>query len=167
MEDGAHLVGKVFATQLDRGHVDGDAQLPARMSEVERTDLAAGRLEHPATDRHDQPRLLGDGDELGRTHHAGGSLPAGERFHCDNLTRREVEDRLVVDAQLAAIERLGQVLAHAQPSYGGFAHVRCVDGALPLAERLGGVHRDVRVAKRLFGAALESIGEGDADARRW
>ena len=72
-----------------------------------------------------------------------------------------------MNRQLPALEGLAQVLPHAQASHGRFAHVGGVDGAAALPEHLGGVHRHVRVAQRLLGAALGPVGECDPHAGGW
>ena len=65
-------------------------------------------LEHPPTERDDEPGVLGQRNELAGQHEPElGVVPADERLGRDRLARRDVDDRLVVDDQLVAFERRG------------------------------------------------------------
>src|SRR2546430_13107485 len=57
-------------------------------------------------------RLLGDGDELGGPD----PLPAKQRLHAGDPVRGQVELRLVVKRQLAALQRVAEVVLHRQRS---------------------------------------------------
>ena len=63
--------GQLRVGELARGEVDRDADGAASGCErLPGGGLPAGLLEHPAADRHDQPRVLGDGDEARRADQA-------------------------------------------------------------------------------------------------
>src|SRR5680860_1130241 len=62
--------------------------------------------EHPRPQGHDQPGLLGERHEVtGRDDPAFGMLPAEERLDADVADLGERHDGLVVDAELAALQR--------------------------------------------------------------
>ena len=72
--------------------------------------LGAGLPQHPLAERHDQPGLLGERNELGRRDHAAlGMVPAQQRLEAADLVALEVDERLVVELELAVGERLAQV----------------------------------------------------------
>ncbi len=54
---------------------------------------------------HDEPRLLGHGEELVRRQQAAPRmLPAHQRLEARHLVRREIDERLIVHPQLAAFD---------------------------------------------------------------
>ena len=63
-----------------------------------------------------RPGLLGERDERERRDEpAGRVLPADERLEPDDPAGREVDDRLVVEPQLVALERAAQVVLELDP----------------------------------------------------
>ena len=69
-------------------------------------DARARLLEHVAPERDDQAGVLGERDELGRGDAAAARVvPAHERLDRGRLAGREVDDRLVLDDQLALLDR--------------------------------------------------------------
>ena len=71
-----------------------------------RRGLHARFAEHPRADRHDEPALLRDRQELvGREHAAHRVLPPQQRFEPDDLRRLEADERLIVHVELVADER--------------------------------------------------------------
>ena len=73
---------------------------------VARDDARARLLEHVAPERDDQAGVLGERDELDRGDAAAARVvPAHERLDRDRLAGREVHDRLVLDDQLALLDR--------------------------------------------------------------
>src|SRR5439155_5822560 len=91
--------------ELARGQVDAHAE--ARLAEpvLPAPRLAARLVEHPPADRHDEPRVLGERDEVARHEQApAGRLPAQERLDADDDAAREVDDRLVLEAKLVALD---------------------------------------------------------------
>ena len=67
-------------------------------------------LHEPVGDRHDQPRLLRQGDEeVGREEPLARVPPAEEGLRADAAPGADVDDRQVADLQLAAAERAPQL----------------------------------------------------------
>src|SRR5690349_19028452 len=77
---------------------------------LERGAPCARLVQHPFPERDDQTRLLCERDELERTELTlGRVLPADERFVAGDLVRLEVDDRLVFERELTALERIAQL----------------------------------------------------------
>jgi hypothetical protein len=73
--------------------------------------LPAGLLEHPAADRHDRAAVLGERNEgVGADPAALRMLPAQQRLDAEHAAAADVELRLVLDLELATVERVQQVL---------------------------------------------------------
>ena len=90
-----HALEHVDVLELDGGEVHVHADVAADRA-------AAGLVEHELADRHDQPGLLGQRDELaGRDEAALRVLPAHERLGGDHVAGGEAGDRLVLDRELA------------------------------------------------------------------
>ena len=114
----------------------------------------------------DQPALLGEGDERqGSQQAALGVRPAHQRLHGDDLSADQVEDRLVVDDQLAAIGRATQAGLEVETVDRRLVHLVGEHLVAVLAGRLGRVHGQVRVAQQLVDAGARGA-VGDPDARR-
>ena len=105
-QDRVDLIEEIGLGELAGGQVDRHHQRrPARSRVAPSPRLAAGRLEDPPAERHDQAGLLGQRDERERRDQAAiGMLPADERLEPDDPVGRQVDQRLVVDTQLAALE---------------------------------------------------------------
>ena len=72
----------------------------------------ASLADHPAPDRSIEPDLLGEADELERRHQPErGVLPADERLRAERLARPRVDDRLVVEPELAALDRAREIVS--------------------------------------------------------
>ena len=113
----------------------------------------AAVLEHEAVDLEDAAGLLGDVDEVARRHAAAlGVVPAHERLGGGHVARGELDDRLQLDDQLAALGRALEVLLEAVAAQDGGVHRRLEDLVALLAGVLGRVHGDVGVAQQLLGA---------------
>ena len=84
----AHDLGEVAAHELAERDVDRD---PAQRKALVEPGAGLGRrrAQHPAADRHHQPRFLGERDELRRGHVAElGRLPAQQRLRAADLRGR-------------------------------------------------------------------------------
>ena len=81
-----------------------------------------------------------------------GVVPAHERLGGGHVARGQLDDRLQLDDQLAALGRALEVLLEAVAAQDGGVHRRLEDLVALLAGVLGGVHRDVGVAQQLLGA---------------
>ena len=78
-------------------------------------DRVAGKpcFKNPQTDRNDQAGIFGERNEIRWIDEAAlGMLPANQRFKAGELAVLERNDRLVVNAELFAIERAAQVVFH-------------------------------------------------------
>ena len=107
------LAGHVADDELTRRDVDGDVELAAAAAPVRR--LAAGPVQDELPDFADQAVLLRDRDELQRPDHSAQRvLPAHERLAADRGAVAERDDRLVLDAQLALVQRLAQLALDAR-----------------------------------------------------
>ena len=104
-----------------------------------------GLAQHEVPERHDQPRLLGDGDELARL-----DLPAAQRLEARELAGDRPEDRLEEHLQVLALDRAPQVGLQVQPVEHLAVHPRVEDRMARLALGLRAVHRDVGVADQLL-----------------
>src|SRR5690606_26064575 len=140
-----HLLRQGAAAQLARRHVDRDEQALAALElAVPAHRVAARGLQHARADDVDQATLLGDVDE-----HRGGDaallrvLPAQQRLGPDQAAVAEPVDRLVREAQLAALPGPAQVLLDAHAALHGLVHGAAVEAVAALAGVLGLVHRDV------------------------
>ena len=85
VEDLGHLVDEVRLDELAGGQVDRHDERRAGRAATPGDRLATGGLEHPASERADQPGLLGHRDERERRDEAAGRvLPADERLEPDD-----------------------------------------------------------------------------------
>ena len=132
-----------------------------------RGDLTAGLLERPLADRHDEAGLLGQVDELVRADEpALRVLPAQECLEAGDPPLLQLDDRLVVQAQLAALERAVQVVAGAQVADGAVVRLDRVELGASAPGLLGAVHGGVGVAEQRLGRLELAARERDADAAR-
>lgn len=149
-------VGEPGDPQLRGGEVHRYVRgLPGIRLFVPRGQLGAGALECPEPDRRDQARLLSEADEaVGADHPIAVRLPAQERFHADGIERRDVDDRLVHEHELVAIERAAQCLLHVEAALGALADGLVEEDGGTVAPLLGGVHRAVGIAQHALGISL-------------
>ena len=129
--------------------------------------LGAGLAEHPQPDLDDDAGLLGQADELRRRQQPSvGVVPADEGLDREHLARRHLDLGLVVDDQLAVVERLAQLdLVLELPAHLG--PQRLVEDLDAIAtELLGRVHGRVGVAQQVVGVLRRLEREGDPDAGR-
>ena len=120
--------------------------------------------QHPFADLADQAGFLGQRNELGRRDRpAGRMLPADQRFEPGDLLAGGADDRLVMDRQLAALDRLAKIVLE-QLALGRLAvHRRFVEAVLAAAGGLGRVEREVGIADQRVGAGPARVADGDAD----
>src|SRR4029453_12172376 len=101
-EDRGDLTRELRVLELARSevHVDGQVRM-VRIRELPRARLAAGLSEHRAADLDHVAELVGERDERpGPKHAVARAVPAGQRLERDERPALEVDDRLVVDAEL-------------------------------------------------------------------
>ena len=164
-QDGGELVGQRGLRELAAGEVDGQAGKVDRGVGGPARELAAGLAQHPAPERDDQPALLGDGDERAGEHDALARVaPAHERLDPDDPALVEVDERLVVELELVALERVAEVVLELE----ALGHAPADGGVEELVARaavvLGALHRGVGVAHERLGVVAAPVGDGDADA---
>ncbi len=122
-------------------------------------------LEDPGAHRRDQPGLLGERDEVQRRHQAvPGPLPAHQRLGGDDRAGLEVDDRLVVDHQLVALERLPEPVQDVEPGDRPVLHGGIEERAAVLPALLHAVHGEVRAPQQLLGVE-RFLRQRDPDAR--
>ena len=142
------FVHEIVAREEPRRDVHRDAE---RLAEhpLPRRRLAAGVAEHRIGERHDEAGLLGDRDEIGRPDHpAAGTRPAHERLEAADLRRGQLDDRLVDEREVVALDRLAQLGLERQALHRRGVHVRVEDLIAAAARRLGAIHGDVGVAQQ-------------------
>src|SRR4051795_6430608 len=102
-----------------------------------RCHLAARLTEDPGAKRLDEARLLREGDERpGREQSALGMLPPHECLDRDDLAAPELDDRLVVDDELRALDRSLEVGLKAKTAEGVGVHVGMEDLVAALVRAL-------------------------------
>ena len=133
----------------------------------ERAALTARVLEHPRADRDDQPRLLGDRDELGGVDRAAAEAPpAQQRLVAHRHAVAERHDRLEDELELAPLERALEVALRLHAIGRAPAQALVEDLHAPAAALLGAVGRGVGVADQHVGIGRAGRAERDPDARR-
>src|SRR6188472_906445 len=116
-EDRGDLTDERPVLELARGDVDAErqwAELREAAAPVDR--LCTCGPEHPSADRDDETHLLGEGNEVERRDQSAiRMLPAQERLGARDRLVRELHVRLVVDVELAALERVAEVRLELHP----------------------------------------------------
>ena len=92
-------------------------------------------------------------------------LPADQGLDPVDLAGVQVDDRLVVEDELAAGERVLQIRLDLEELHGAFVHRRLEDGVPVLPGGLGRVHRRVRVADEVVRSDVRLGRQRDAGAR--
>ena len=160
-----HVPGQVRRRQLASGEVD---RHPQGSTERRRPagHLGRGLDERPATQADDVSGLLGHRHEDGRGDRAQDRVvPPGQCLEADHLLGAEVDDRLVVQGELAALEGAAEPVGHLVALGEPGAHRR-VEDLDPVASRgLRLVHGGVRLADELVGAH-PGPGHGQTGAHR-
>jgi hypothetical protein len=158
--DGGHHVSasKLHGRQID-GHRDGGValRLPCLC-------LAAGLVENPAPDRHDQPAFLGEGDEAARWNAAQHAIePAQQGFHADDASAGQIDLGLVVKAELLVVEGLAQGVFQLKTLQRVDVHDLVEEPIGVTPALLGVVHGGIGILHEALGT-LPVIGkEGNAD----
>ena len=91
-------------------------------------------------------------------------LPAHQRFEARHLAFAQIDDRLVVQHQLAALDRLLQLGAQRIGCRGRVDRPRRIDGVHAAAHGFGAVERHVGAGEKLLGRLAVMRRQGDADA---
>src|SRR5207342_44672 len=148
-------LGEPRPGHLVRGDVDGDVGVGVAGGGRD----PGGLVDHPAPDLGDQPGLLGDVEEERRGEQAAQRVvPAQQGLAADDPAAGQVDDRLEVQPQLAAVQADPQRLLEVQPLHGALAQ-RDVDevpavaaGVLgPVLGRVGVTQQGERVGAGVRG----------------
>ena len=106
--------------------------------------LVAGLVQYPCTQRHDQPAFLGDRDKERRWHlFTVIVLPAQQRLDPDQAAGRQIELRLVTQAELVPFQCPTQLAAEHPTRLRAPVHLRFVEGVAVLAAFFRLVHRGI------------------------
>ena len=152
--------------ELARRQVDAQVDRHVRPGSAPGGRLRAGSVKHDAAQRHDEARLLGGLDEVGgRQPAASRVIPANERLHLDRRPRAQVEDRLVDDGELVALDRATQLRLEFEAGPGPVAHRRLVQDVSRLAGGLRRVHGHIRAGQDVLRVA--DVGIHHRDAQGW
>ncbi len=111
-----------------------------------------------------RPLEFGDRDEVEGRDQPAVAQPADEGLVADRRAGAQVDDRLEVEAQLAARDRDGQPGPELELVHRCLVHRRLEHLEAALAPALGQVHRDVGVADEVVGRPVVGAGDGYADA---
>ena len=157
-EGGEHLIGEVLEQELGGGDVDAHAQRLERRA-VPAGELSDGLLEHPCADRVDQPRLLGDRDELPRGDRAARRVvPADQGLDPDDAPVPTGHLRLEQEHELVPPDRVAELELELRAAEGVAAERAIEAEHAALALTLGLVHREVGPWRRSSSAVSESSG---------
>ena len=153
--------------ELARRQVDAHHEVARRrVAALPLADLLARGLEHPAADRQDEARLLGERDERQRRHDAAGRVePAQERLHADDPAGRELDDRLVVEPELGAVDGAPQVVLERRPVDGLGVHLGVEQDRRPDRVELRAVERDLRLLEQVAGVRDDGPPDREPEAR--
>ena len=91
-------------------------------------------------------------------------VPADQGLEAADLVALEIDDRLVVELELAGRQRLAQVVLQGAPRLHLRVHLRLEEAEGAAAVALGAVERQVGVAHQLVGLVAVRRADGDADA---
>ena len=124
--------------------------------------LPAGRTQHPITEAHHQSGLFGQWYEFGRRDEAECPvLPPHQGFEADELAARQIDLRLIVQAQLALIDGAPQVDFEPQALLGPEGHLRRGKTQAAPALRLGLIECGIGIA--LQGLGVPAVGGVERD----
>ena len=152
------VLGELRIAELDRRDVDRDL-------EVRRPGLRFLQrlLDHADGQRADEPGLLGGVDEGLRLQEAAGRrAPAGKRLEADQLARREIDQRLEEGDELAILDAAADVFLELHAVGQLPLQLRVEPGEAVPAGALGGVEREVALAKDVL-LLLQAADIGEAD----
>ncbi len=144
-----HRLGEPGRADLPQREVDREPDLPARLPPVRH--LTACLAQHPGAERDDEPGVLGDPEELGRRDVLAAARPADQRLDAGYPRRRQLDYRLVLDAEAAVLDRGAQIGRQLQPPDYVGVHMRGEDLDPAAARILSPGHGQVGVAQQVLG----------------
>ncbi len=129
--------------------------------------MADGLANDPAADRNDQSAFFQQRDEgVGRHQTIARVVPPQQRLDPDHPIVGKLDDRLVMQHELAVIERPPQLLGDRVSPGGVSGQRRLPRHGLARAARFGLAQCQVEVAQHVVLVALRRAGDDKADARR-
>ena len=152
--------------ELARAHVHRQAQVRRRGTLRPARQLRAGLLQHEAAQRQDQAALLGQRNELCRTHHAARGVTPAQQHLCAHQARALIHHGLVVHAELAALQPLAHIGLQVQARVHRGLHRRVKEAQRVAPAGLGFVHRQVSALEQFVHFHALAPEQRDADARR-
>ena len=138
------IVAFLALLELTRRKIHGHTE--TRIFGLPPLRLLAGFAKDPLADRHDQPRLLGDRDEIARLDRlAARTVPAQQRLRADDLLRRHLDHGLIVQGELAALDRVAEAVLERHPLHRAGVHRRREELDQIRAGLLRAIHRVIGV----------------------
>ena len=169
-EDLGDRGGEVAVGDLARGEVDRDVERALRRGAARATRGPGGRrvscTQRPIGSIRPLSSAIGT-KSPGSSRPRSGWSPAHQRLEAGDLAAAQGDQRLVVERQLVALERLAQLALDLEPAQRPGPHLGVEELAAGAAAFLGPVHRRVGVADQQVGVdrlAGRGPGDGDADA---
>ncbi len=128
-------------------------------------ELTASLTEHPLADGNDQSHIFCRRDEVERRNETAlRMLPADQGLEPAQLFRLQINDRLIMNHKLLALDGAPQVGLHLQEIEGAGVQGLVKDLVPRFAERFGAIHRRVSITQGLIRLLIANGTEGDADA---
>ena len=164
VEGVAQALHEAAVEQLQRGDVDGDAyRRPGRGAPAR--GVLDRRLDHPLADLADEAAILGNRQEsLRRGMAAVGQAPAQQRLDEARLAGREVDLRLEMELELAAVDGAAQALLGGELGRRRLEQLRAEHAHAAAALRLGVEQRGVGRAQQAFRVAAVRREQARAEA---
>ncbi len=125
----------------------------------------AGDLEHLVADRHDEVTVLGHIEEVARVHEShAGPIPSQQPLEPAHGTATGLDDRLILEQELAVVDRAAQRLLGGEPVRDRRAQLLVEHLEAIAAPRLGAVGGRVGLGQQHV-AVGRVVGDRDANAR--
>jgi hypothetical protein len=116
-------------------------------------------------ERDDETGFLGEGNELGRRHDPLARMaPARQGLQSEQLACLDVEDRLIVDFDLAIRDGVAQIGFELPPRIGVGGHPFVEEAVAVAALGFGPVEREIGLLHQCVGIDVRLAGHRDADA---
>ena len=155
----AHERRNVGAFELGRRDIDGHGGIAGPAPAFE-----AGLVQDLVADLDDQPHFLGDGDEFRRRHHSAFAVrPAQQRLAGHDALGFQIEQRLVVELERFALQRVAQIQFKIAARQGVGFHLGLEPAPRAAALGLRPIQRHVGVAQELV-RVERGGGQRDSDA---
>ena len=145
---------------MRRREIDRDLELARPFD-----GFGAGLAQHPFAERHDEADFLGERNEFHRPDHAAfGMPPPQQRFETADFIAVQVDERLVVQLELAVGETLSEIELEDAARLDLAIHLGLEEMRGAATFGLGAIESHVGVAQQRVGAVAVAGGKRDADA---